>query len=96
MANQTTPSLPDDLTFEQALQRLEALVEKHSARDTTDRGAALAELRAMLPRPSQYNPGREIPERSWAYRLAKRLCFTDFGAYEQSFRKENWRETRSS
>ena len=28
MANQSTPSLPGDLTFEQALQRLEALVEK--------------------------------------------------------------------
>ena len=28
MANESTPSLPDDLTFKQALQRLEALVEK--------------------------------------------------------------------
>ena len=28
MANPPTPSLPEDLTFEQAVQRLEALVEK--------------------------------------------------------------------
>ncbi len=27
MANQPAPALPDDLTFEQALQRLEALTE---------------------------------------------------------------------
>lgn len=27
MATQSAPALPDDLTFEQALQRLEALVE---------------------------------------------------------------------
>jgi hypothetical protein len=35
----------------------------------------------MESRPSQYGPGQEIPERSWAYRLAKRFWFNDFGAY---------------
>ena len=60
---------------------LKALVEKHSARDSTARGTALAELEAMEHRPSQYNPGQEIPEKSWLYRLAKRFWFNDFGAY---------------
>lgn len=36
----------------------------------------------MECRPSQYDPGHEIPERSWAYRLLKRFAFNDFGAYE--------------
>jgi MoaA/NifB/PqqE/SkfB family radical SAM enzyme len=60
---------------------LKALVEKHGARDATARGAALDELAAMRVRTSQYHPGHEIPERSWAYRLAKRLWFSDFGVY---------------
>ncbi len=60
---------------------LGALVDEHGARDTTARGTARAELASMEVRPSQYNPGSEIPERSWAYRLAKRLWFNDFGVY---------------
>jgi MoaA/NifB/PqqE/SkfB family radical SAM enzyme len=60
---------------------LKQLVEKHSARDATARGTALAELEAMEVRPSQYNPGSEIPEKNWLYRLAKRFWFNDFGAY---------------
>ena len=57
------------------------LVEKHGAKDSTVRGTALAELEAMSVRTSQFNPGNEIPEKSWAYRLAKRFWFYDFGAY---------------
>jgi MoaA/NifB/PqqE/SkfB family radical SAM enzyme len=60
---------------------LKALVEKHGARDATARGTALAELEAMRVRPSQYAPGREIPEKNWLYRLAKKFWFNDFGAY---------------
>jgi MoaA/NifB/PqqE/SkfB family radical SAM enzyme len=60
---------------------LKSLVEKHGARDTTSRGTALAELEAMEPRPSQYHPGEEVPERSLAYRFVKRHFFHDFGAY---------------
>src|SRR5437868_2053730 len=60
---------------------LKHLVEKHAARDATVRGTALAELEAMRPRTSQYNPGHEVPEKSWLYRLAKRFWFNDFGAY---------------
>ena len=61
---------------------LKQLVEKHGARDSTARGTALAELAAMKVRTSQYNPGAEIPEKSWLYRLAKRFWFNDFGVYK--------------
>lgn len=57
------------------------LVRKHGAKDTTQRGTALAELDAMEPRFSQWLPGREIPEKHWMYRLAKKYWFSDFGAY---------------
>ncbi len=60
---------------------LKALVAKHGARDSTARGTALAELETMQVRPSQYAPGREIPEKNWLYRLAKKFWFNDFGAY---------------
>ena len=61
---------------------LEQLVVKHGAADTTVRGTALEELQRMNIRPSQYNPGQEIPEKSWAYRLAKRFLYHDFGVYD--------------
>jgi MoaA/NifB/PqqE/SkfB family radical SAM enzyme len=60
---------------------LKALVEKHGARDTTARHAALAELEAMHARPSQFDPAHEIPERSFVYRFVKKHFFNDFGAY---------------
>jgi hypothetical protein len=60
---------------------IKELVERHGARDTTARGTAMAELEAMQPRPSQYNPEHEIPEKSWAYRILKKYWFNDFGAY---------------
>jgi MoaA/NifB/PqqE/SkfB family radical SAM enzyme len=57
------------------------LVLKHGARDTTQRGTALAELERLQPRHSQHNPGEEIPEDHWAYRFAKKHWFFGFGAY---------------
>jgi hypothetical protein len=57
------------------------LVLKHSARDTTQRGSALAEIEALTPRASQHNPGNEIPEENWLYRFAKRNWYFGFGAY---------------
>jgi MoaA/NifB/PqqE/SkfB family radical SAM enzyme len=57
------------------------LVIKHGARDTTQRGTAMAELDAMKPRFSQWLPGEEQPERHWMYRLAKKYWFSDFNAY---------------
>ena len=61
---------------------LEELVTKHGARDTTARHAALEELKSLEPRPSQWDTGNEIPERSLVYRLIKRFYYHDFGAYD--------------
>lgn len=60
---------------------LQALVTKHGARDTTARQAAAAELAAMKPRPSQSSMQEQVPEKSLAYRLAKRFWFNDFDVY---------------
>lgn len=60
---------------------LQQLVEKHGAKDATARGTALAELAEMEVRTSQYNPAEQVPEKSWAYKLAKRFWFNDFGTY---------------
>jgi MoaA/NifB/PqqE/SkfB family radical SAM enzyme len=57
------------------------LVLKHGARDTTQRGTAMAELEALEHRTSQHNPGNEVPEDHWAYRFAKKHWFFGFGAY---------------
>jgi MoaA/NifB/PqqE/SkfB family radical SAM enzyme len=57
------------------------LVRQHGARDTTVRGAAMAELDGMQSRFSQWLPGSEVPEKHWMYRLAKKYWFNDFGAY---------------
>lgn len=61
---------------------LKQLVERHGAKDATVRGTALDELGAMRVRTSQYNPGSEIPEKNWMYRIAKRYWFNDFGVYK--------------
>ncbi|WP_417851684.1 radical SAM/SPASM domain-containing protein [Thalassoglobus sp.] len=61
---------------------LKQLIEKHGAEDGTVRHTAMEELEAMQVRPSQYNPELAIPERSWAYRIAKKHFFNDFHAYD--------------
>jgi len=58
------------------------IAERHGARDTTQRGTAREELLAATPRSSQDLPGREVPEKHWMYRLAKRRWFNDFGVYD--------------
>ncbi len=57
------------------------LIDRHGARDTTQRKTAMAELEAMQPRGSQHQPGDEVPEDSWVYRFAKKRWFFGFGAY---------------
>ncbi len=61
---------------------LKELVVAHAAKDTTARHTALRELDSLQVRTSQYNPGNEIPEKSWIYRIAKRYLFNDFGVYK--------------
>ena len=58
-----------------------ALVQRHGARDTTQRQTAMAELEALEFRGSQHLPGQEVPEDNWAYRFAKKHWFFGFGAY---------------
>lgn len=57
------------------------LVRKHGAKDSTQRGTAMAEFEALAPRRSQHHPGEEIPEEHWMYRFAKKHWFFGFGAY---------------
>ena len=56
--------------------------QAHHAEDGTVRQTAIAELNAMQVRPSQYNPVEAIPEKSLAYRLAKKWFFNSFGVYD--------------
>lgn len=60
---------------------LREVVERNGSRDTTARGQAMDELVAMESRPSQHDPGNEIPEKHWVYRFAKKHWFFGFGAY---------------
>ena len=60
---------------------VQELVQKHSARDTTQRQQAFVELEALSPRQSQHIPGEEIPEKHWLYRVAKKHWYFGFGAY---------------
>jgi MoaA/NifB/PqqE/SkfB family radical SAM enzyme len=61
---------------------VDALAARHGAADTTIRQTAVAELRNMTPRPSQWIQEEEIPEKHWMYKLAKRFFYHDFGVYE--------------
>lgn len=68
------------------------IAEKHGARDTTARGHVIEELKNVTPRRSQFQPGDEIPERSFVYRWAKRYAFNDFGTYGRHFDVANYRD----
>ena len=54
---------------------------RQGARDTSGRDTGYRELEAMRPRASHHLPGTEIPEKSAAYRFAKKHWFFGFGAY---------------
>ena len=76
---------------------IEALADRHGAKDSTARKTALAELRATQPNPSQYSPDLEpIPEKSWAYRLAKKIAYHDYGVYDKHFDQANWQDPREA
>ena len=66
----------------------------HGAKDTTVRQTSFDELRTMRSRASQFNPGNEVPEKNWIYRIFKRLYFNDYGAYTQYFRRDDWQDPR--
>lgn len=69
------------------------LAEKHGAEDMTIRKTAIAELEGMTPKGSQYQPGREIPEKNLMYRVAKYFFFNDFGVYANGADKKNMLKT---
>jgi len=60
---------------------VEKLVNKHGAYDTTQRQAAMAELKKLKARPSQHNSDVQIPEEQWVYKFAKKHWYFGFGAY---------------
>jgi MoaA/NifB/PqqE/SkfB family radical SAM enzyme len=66
------------------LERPELIVElkqKYDAADSSGRDTIVEELEKMNVLPSHAMAGREIPERSWFYRFAKKNWFFGFGAY---------------
>jgi hypothetical protein len=80
------------------LERPDLLIEladRHAARDTTARQTVRSELQAMQRRASQFNPGGEIRERNWVYRLFKRFWFNDYGTYQQYFDRQAWHDPAS-
>jgi MoaA/NifB/PqqE/SkfB family radical SAM enzyme len=83
-----------------ALERpdlIQNLVNSHQARDTTARQTALAELQAAGRHPSQYSPDLEpCPEKSWAYRIAKKIAFHDYGVYSANFDPSKWQDPRKT
>ncbi len=82
-----------------ALERpdlIESLVNAHQARDTTARKTAMAELQAAGRHPSQYSPDlAPCPEKSWAYRIAKKIAFHDYGVYTAHFDPAKWQDPRT-
>ena len=70
---------------------IEALADRHGAKDSTARKTAIAELQAANAHRSQYDPeAAAIPEKSWAYRIAKKIAYHDYGVYGEHFEAENW------
>ncbi|OGV62229.1 MAG: hypothetical protein A2283_20305 [Lentisphaerae bacterium RIFOXYA12_FULL_48_11] len=61
--------------------KLKAFMKKEQARDSSGRASVFDELSHMVPSCSHDMAGHEIPERSWAYRFAKKHWFFGFGAY---------------
>ena len=74
------------------------LAERHQAKDSTARGTSMQEVQAMTPRRSQYHPDIDpIPEKSWAYRLAKKFAFHEYGVYSKNFENgAHWIDPQST
>lgn len=54
---------------------------EQKALNTSGRSSGTEELELMTPCASHHQPGEEIPEKHWAYRMAKKHWFFGFGAY---------------
>ncbi|MFG0247895.1 MAG: radical SAM/SPASM domain-containing protein [Phycisphaeraceae bacterium JB051] len=66
--------------YMQSPNELGQFLQTHQALDSSNRDA-FAELQSYQTLPGHGMPGKEIPEKSWAYRLAKKYYFFGFGAY---------------
>ncbi|WP_320018751.1 radical SAM protein [Labilibaculum manganireducens] len=62
-------------------QELYTILKDVSAYDSSKRNASFKELNKMKPCAGHHIPGKEIPEKSWVYRFAKKHSFFGFGAY---------------
>lgn len=62
-------------------ERLAEFAKSCDVTDSSGRGTVLAEIEAMRACPGHHQAGREIPERAFFYRFAKRNFFFGFGAY---------------
>lgn len=60
---------------------MKLFLEREKAKDTTGRDSGYSELAAMNVCPGHHISGKEIPEKSWLYRFAKKYWFFGFGAY---------------
>ena len=56
-------------------------LNSEKAVDSSLRNSAFNEISRMCPRCGHHTPGKAIPEKHWAYRLAKKYWFFGFGAY---------------
>ncbi len=61
-------------------QWLVSKVEKHAARDSSGRGNEAERLKKM-PKVPSHGSAKEIREKTWAYRFAKKNAFFGLGAY---------------
>ncbi|MUP38154.1 radical SAM protein [Labilibaculum euxinus] len=62
-------------------QELHNILKDVNAYDSSKRNTSFKELNKMKPCAGHHIPGKEIPEKSWVYRFAKKHSFFGFGAY---------------
>ncbi|MDA3893631.1 MAG: radical SAM protein [Salinivirgaceae bacterium] len=62
-------------------EALQKMVADLDAYDSSKRGSALTELNNMGKLPGHHIQDKEIPEKSWMYRFAKKNWFFGFGVY---------------
>jgi len=60
---------------------LNSILKDSGAYDSSNRNASFQELSQMRPCAGHHIPGKEIPEKSFVYRFAKKHSFFGFGAY---------------
>ncbi len=78
---ETTAATTRGCILMDAPEVLRELAAAEGVRDSSGRNFVASELGAMKPIPSHHLPGKELPEKSWFYRFAKKHWFFGFGAY---------------